>query len=140
MAKAYFIPILKCIHSGTTTRKLVKEAITSSPSKYGSYVPAYEILESYLDSFTATEAPHVELIGIDCIELSECTRQSLPQNNSQRTCESRECVHFGWQAIWRDRSEGTQCIERNLGHNFPSARAPTLTTTRFCRMTRAVDM
>jgi tryptophan 7-dimethylallyltransferase len=68
MAKVYFIPLLKWIHTGTRTRDLVKQALTSCGDKYGPYDAAFGLLETYIDKIPPDQAPHIEMLAVDCID------------------------------------------------------------------------
>jgi DMATS type aromatic prenyltransferase len=58
MAKVYFMPILKWMHTGVPTKSLVFEAARTSNAKYGTYDAAIVLLDSYLESFPAGESPY----------------------------------------------------------------------------------
>lgn len=68
MAKVYFMPILKWIHTDTPTKTLVFDAARKHDGKYGTYEASIALLDSYLESFASGEGPAVEMVAIDCID------------------------------------------------------------------------
>ncbi|KAK6210532.1 hypothetical protein LQW54_006140 [Pestalotiopsis sp. IQ-011] len=74
VAKAYYNPMIRAIHSGTSTKTVVFDAIRKCNGSHGSYDESIGVLRDYLDSRDALDGPQVFLLANDCITDSPASR------------------------------------------------------------------
>lgn len=76
VAKAYFNPALRAIHSGTSSNRVVFNAIRKCNGPHGSYDASVELLRGYLDAAqgAADGGPQIFMLAHDCIADSPASR------------------------------------------------------------------
>lgn len=68
MAKVYFMPILKWIHTGVPTKTLVFDTARKINVAHGTFNASIELLDSFLESSPTGENPVMEMVAVDCID------------------------------------------------------------------------
>lgn len=74
VAKAYFNPALKAVCTGTPIKTVVFDAIRKCNGPAQSYDGSIKVLDGYLDTFDADEAPHIFMLSNDCVVDSPASR------------------------------------------------------------------
>lgn len=74
MAKAYYTPILKAIHTGVPTKTVAFDAIRKCNGKHGSYDATSKTLGDWMDAHDGPDGPQVFLMSHDCVADSPASR------------------------------------------------------------------
>lgn len=74
VVKAYFNPGFKAISTGESINTIVFDAIRKCNGPVGSYDGSIEVLDSYLKTFSGSEAPQIGLLSHDCVVDSPASR------------------------------------------------------------------
>ena len=111
MAKVYFIPLLKWIHTGTPTRKLVREAVVQCNSKFGGYDASFAVLDSFLDSFPPSEAPHIEMVAIDCNDTPSSRVKIYLRTAVNTLTKAREAYTLGGRLCGQDVAAAIEALD-----------------------------
>lgn len=77
VAKAYFLPHLRAVLTGTPTKTIVFDAIRKCNGPSGNYDGSIGVLDDYLESFGSEEAPQVVLLSNDCVPDSPTCRNKV---------------------------------------------------------------
>lgn len=69
MAKVYFMPLLKCVQTGTPANRLVRDVVASARDGHGGFGAPLDLFERYAQSCAGKGmAPKVEMVAIDCVD------------------------------------------------------------------------
>ncbi|ROW12011.1 hypothetical protein VPNG_05200 [Cytospora leucostoma] len=74
VAKAYFNPELRAIHTGLSTKTVVFDIIRKCNGPYGAYDASIGMLRDYLDAHNAPDGPQIFLLSNDCVADSPASR------------------------------------------------------------------
>ena len=96
VAKAYFNPALKAISTGTPIETVVFDAIRKCNEPARSYDASIEVLEGYLKTFEASEAPHIFMLSNDCVVDSPASRIKVYAVAPVQTlAKAKDVYHLG---------------------------------------------
>lgn len=96
MAKVYFMPILKWIHTGVpTTKELVFAAARKCSGNYGAYDAPIALLDSYLESFLRGERPSVEMVAIDCADTPDSRIKVYLRTGANTLARAKDLLSLG---------------------------------------------
>lgn len=111
VAKAYFNPVWKAIHTGRPTNAIVFDAIRKCNGPAGSYDAPIEVLDSYLRTFSGSEAPHIGLLSNDCVVDSPRSRVKVYVVAYAYTlAKAKEVFHLGGRISGPDIAAGVKAV------------------------------
>ncbi|ETS75465.1 hypothetical protein PFICI_12409 [Pestalotiopsis fici W106-1] len=119
LPKAYFNPLLRAIHSGTSTKKVVFDAVRKCNGPHGSYDASLATLDDYLDSRDAVDGPHVFLLGHDCIVDSPASRMKIYVFTHVTTLATAlDAFHLGGRISGSTIEGGLEAVRSFWCHRF----------------------
>ncbi|MCJ1391940.1 hypothetical protein MMC18_004807 [Xylographa bjoerkii] len=96
VAKAYFNPALKAICMGTPTKTIVFDVIRKCNGPAGSYDASIAVLDGYLETFDASEAPQIFMLSNDCVVDSPTSRIKVYVTSPVNTLAmAKDAFHLG---------------------------------------------
>jgi DMATS type aromatic prenyltransferase len=111
MAKVYFMPILKWIHTNVSTKKLVFDIAQECNGPYGSFDAPIAMLDSYIGSLPSDQTPVVEMVAIDCIESAK-SRIKIYLRTAVNTLErAKKAFSLGGRLKGEAIDEGLKALE-----------------------------
>ncbi|KAF2228552.1 aromatic prenyltransferase [Viridothelium virens] len=118
-AKAYFNPVPKAIHMGTSTNAVVLDAVRKWSGPAGTYVASVEVLDGYLKTFSGDNVPIVFLLSNDCAPDSPATRAKVYVNTLANTlAKVKHAFDLGGRISGPMTEAGLEAIEDFWFHRF----------------------
>ncbi|GAP88223.2 putative 7-dimethylallyltryptophan synthase [Rosellinia necatrix] len=98
VAKAYFLPHWRALHTGIPARQIVSDAILACSGPLGSYETSVAALNDYLDttSFAPGAAPEIALLSNDCVVADAASRIKVyVRSEADTLAKARDMFHLG---------------------------------------------
>ena len=96
VAKAYFVPLMKAIYTGSSPNTIVFDAIRKCNGLVGSYNASIAVVNSYFESFADGRAPLILSMATDCVADSPESRVKIYVDASIDTlAKAKDMFHLG---------------------------------------------
>lgn len=119
VAKAYFNPALKAIHTGKSITTIALDAIRKCNGPAGSYDASIKVIDDYMKTFGVSERPQIGLLSNDCVVDSSTSRVKVyvvaPVNT---LAKAKDVFHLGGRLSGSDITAGLRAVGEFWGHVF----------------------
>ncbi|KAH7323174.1 aromatic prenyltransferase [Stachybotrys elegans] len=121
VAKAYFLPGLKSIHTGIPVKSIVFDAIRKCDGPWGTYNASVDKFDSYLKSFdtSKSEAPQVFMFSNDCVADTASSRIKIYTDAAiSKLADAQDVFSLGGAIGGTSMAEGLKAIAEFWCHLF----------------------
>jgi DMATS type aromatic prenyltransferase len=119
VAKSYYLPHLKAVHTGIPTKSIVFDAMRACNGAFGVYDSGISPINEYLESFKQGPAPMVVLLSNDCVPDSQSSRLKVYVFSGANTLShARDMFNLGGRLSGTATEEGLRAIEDFWCHLF----------------------